>query len=141
MGLSDGYETRSMSKDLVDFKVDLRPFPSYAEIPELTPPPPIPDGKSDNPIEPIRIWVDMNGDVIKGMWLKFVTAVISMVTGRPGIHTRELANMMRPGATLVEVEEAVGWLMKRGAISVKEDGGPAEGCWPTEGFYRALEGL
>lgn len=141
MGLTDGYETRSMPKDLVDFKVDLRANPSYASIPKITGPPPIPDGKSENPIEPIRIWVDMNGDVIKGMWLKFVTAVISMITGRPGINTMELANMLRPGATLIEVEEAVGWLMARGAVMTRDGSQPKDGCWPTEGFFRALEGL
>jgi len=143
MGLVDGYETRSMPKNMVDFKVFLVPKPSYFERPAVAPLPPTPEGKNPaNPIEPIRIWIDMNRNVIKGMWLRVVTSVLSMITGRPGIHPREISNMLSPGLTLKEAMDVIQWLREREAIDINGNV-LAEGseCWSREGYYRALGGL
>jgi hypothetical protein len=143
MGLVDGYETRSMPKNMVDFKVFLVARSSYLERPAVAPLPPTPEGKNPaNPIEPIRIWIDMNRNVIKGMWLRVVTSVLSMITGRPGIHPREISNMLSPGLTLKETMDVIQWLREREAIDVKGNV-LAEGseCWAREGYYRALGGL
>lgn len=143
MGLVDGYETRSMPKHMVDFKVFIMLKPSYFERPVVAPLPPTPEGKNPaNPIEPMRIWIDMNRNVIKGMWLRVVTSVLSMITGRPGIHPREISKMLCPGLTLKESLDVIQWLCQREAIEIRgnvltED----SGCWAREGFYRALGGL
>jgi hypothetical protein len=141
MGLVDGYETRSMPKHMVDFKIDLRAAPSYIDRPQVGILPPIPEGKTGNPIEPIRIWIDMNGTVIKGMWLRVAITVLSLITGRPGIHAREVTNTLNPGITLVEAMDVIKWLKLRGAIEFNRDLDKGAGCWPKEGFYRALDGL
>jgi hypothetical protein len=141
MGLVNGYETRSMPKHMVDFKIDLRAEPSYVDRPTAGAVPPIPEGKTGNPIEPIRIWIDMNGNVVKGMWLRVATTVLSLITGRPGIHPREIAKMLNPGVTLVEAMDIIKWLHERGVVEFNRELDTGTGCWSKEGFYRALGGL
>jgi len=143
MGLVDGYETRSMPKHMVDFKVFIVAKPSYFERPVVAALPPAPEGKnSANPIEPIRIWIDMNRNVIKGMWLRVVTSVLSMITGRPGIHPREISRMLSPGVTLKETIDVIQWLCGREAVEIKGKMlTEYSGCWAREGYYRALDGL
>jgi hypothetical protein len=140
-GLVEGYETRSMPKRLVDFKIDVRAESSYFSRPEVAPLPPTPDGKTGNPMEPIRIWIDMNNSIIKGMWLRVAISVLSLITGRPGIQTKEISRMLYPGLTPIEVMDVANWLNKRGAVEPKGDSEKGLGCWAKEGFYRALGGL
>ncbi|KAI5789567.1 hypothetical protein FPQ18DRAFT_43333 [Pyronema domesticum] len=149
-GLVDGYETRSMQKHLVDFQLFLTPSDIFNEHPAFsTPLPPIPTGNlqvispdtpteisSTHPLEPIRIWIDMNHKIIKGMWLRVTTSVLSMVNLRPGITVREIGKILAPGLEEREVKDVVEWLKKRGAVR-----GEKMGTWPVEGFYRALEGM
>lgn len=130
-----------MPKSLVDFKIDVRAQPGYFSRPEVAPLPPTPDGKTGNPIEPVRLWVDMNGSIIKGAWLRVVVSVLSLITGRPGIRIGEIARMLHPGMTQTEVTDVVNWLDKRGTVELKRDSRNGLGCWAKEGFYRALAGL
>ena len=141
MGLVDGYETRSMPKDLVSFKLNVRATTSSFECSSVKPLSPYLEGKSGGPLEPIRIWYDINGKIIRGMWNRAVTAVLAMIIIRPSITCKELGKMIHPGMTVVECVEVVKWLSRCGAVRTGADGQETGGCWPEEGYYRALEGL
>ena len=67
MGLINGYETRAMPKHLVDFEVRLRPLPSYWQKPSLPGLPQIPPKMKDDPSQPMRLWMDINRDMISGV--------------------------------------------------------------------------
>lgn len=128
-----------MDKKMVDFKVHLKPGPAFDWAPPSLPPPPIPRGGFDSPrcgLEPISLWVGLEGNVVSGMWFKALTAVTTVITARPGIQNAEICRVLQPGVTLAEVELIVGWLVKRGAVEHKGD--KEMGNWPTEDYYLAV---
>lgn len=141
LGLIDGYKTRGMDKDIVNFKVQIKPGPRYESKSRTLPAPPFPMGNPESRAEPIRLWVDINGKLITGMWLKVTTAVLALITSRPGIHMKEIMRVLWPGLTLIEVEEIVNWLSSRGSVKYNNEGGDdtKTGCWPNEGYFLALQ--
>ncbi|KAI5793241.1 hypothetical protein EDC01DRAFT_91164 [Geopyxis carbonaria] len=141
MGLIDGYETRGMPKHLVDFKLEVKPVPDY--ISRITPPPlpPVPSRNPDDPTDPIRLWFDIEGGVVKGMWLRVLTAALSLVVGRPAITTAEMTKMLKPGMTLREAQQVVEWLMERRVIEARDCGAGVMGYWAKEAYYLGLQGL
>jgi hypothetical protein len=130
-----------MDKDIVNFKVQIKPGPRYESKSRTLPAPPFPRGNPESRTEPIRLWVDINGKLITGMWLKVTTAVLALITSRPGIHMKEIMRVLWPGLTLVEVEEIVNWLASRGSVKYSNEGDDdtKTGCWPNEGYFLALQ--
>lgn len=130
-----------MDKDIVNFKVQIKPGPGYESKASPLPAPSPPRGDPENKAEPIRLWVDLNRKLITGMWLKVTTAVLSLITSRPGIHKKEIMRVLWPGLILVEVEEIVDWLAARGSVKCSGEGesDTKTACWPTEGYFLALQ--
>ena len=52
----------------------------------------------------------------------------------------QIAEVLKPGITMLEVEEVLEWLMLRNAVMAKEVVG-VRGYFAKENYYLALEGL
>jgi hypothetical protein len=142
LGLIDGYKTRGMDKSMVNFKVHIKPGPGFESKPEPLPAPPIPRGSPDSGSrDPIRLWVGLDGNEVPGMWLKVLTAVTTVITARPGIQNQEICSVLRPGVTLIEVEDAVNWLAQRALVENRSGDDKEPGNWPCEGYFLAFKGL
>ncbi|RPB01091.1 hypothetical protein L873DRAFT_1678371 [Choiromyces venosus 120613-1] len=130
-----------MDKNKVDFKVLVRPGPDYHQKPDPGPAPPIPRGNMDPASrDPIRLWIGLDGTAVEGMWLKVLTAVVSTITSRPGIPNSEIASVLFPCASPVELDDILAWLVERGCVERKGEGVNA-GNWTHEGYFLAFKGL
>lgn len=151
-GLIAGYKTRSMDKDLVNFKIVLEPTAAFNGRRTLPSLPPIPGVKRSETITPegkvikeaIPVWVDINNDVIKGMWLKAVTAVLSLVALQAGVNERNIEALMSPSLTAREVKLVMEWMVARGIVEERVVGGSMGGVKTyraKSGFYLGMDGF
>ena len=143
-GLIPGYRTRTIEKNLIDFPIFISPTPLYYQKPYFrssphSPYPPAPPPNSpDWDKQPVKLWYDIMGNIVMGMWKKCVAAVLGTVVARPGIREGEIVKVLWPGLTIVEVEELVGWLVECGAVDRVKAGDGVHGCFPREGCHWSL---
>jgi hypothetical protein len=132
-----------MDKNMVNFKVHLKPGPNFEWNPQPLRLPDIPRGGFDSGSrDPISLWVGLDGNIVLGMWLKVLTAVTTVITTRPGVQNAEICRVLRPGVTLAEVEDIVRWLVKRGSVEHRANGDDKEvGNWPSDSYFLAFKGL
>lgn len=142
-GLISGYRTRSMEKAMIDFPISIHPTPMYYQNrPTITTlPPPVPNS-SDWQREPVKLWYDIMGNLVSGMWRKCVAAVLGTIVTRPGLRDAEIVRVLWPAMTVGEVEVVTRWLENAGMLERRQVyGRGGEGCWANfvnEGFWWGL---
>ncbi|KAF8450108.1 hypothetical protein BGX38DRAFT_1269609 [Terfezia claveryi] len=114
-GLVPGYRTRSMEKAMIDFPIMISPTELYYCKPMAPPPPPAVNSVNWKE-EPVRLWYDIMGNLVHGMWRKCCAAVLGTVVTRPGIRDAEVVKVLWPGLTMTEVETVGDWLEKAGVL-------------------------
>jgi len=135
-GLVPGYRTRSMEKAMIDFPITISPTELYYK-PPITPLPPPAANSRNWKEEPVRLWYDIMGNLVHGMWRKCCAAVLGTVVTRPGIRDAEMVRVLWPGLTMAEVETVRGWLEKTGVLEKRVIGG-VQAMFVKEGFWRGL---
>ena len=99
-----GYRTRSMEKAMIDFPITISSTELYYYKPTITPLPPPAVNSANWKEEPVRLWYDIMGNLVHGMWRKCCAAVLGTVVTRPGIRDAEMVRVLLPGLTMAEVE-------------------------------------
>jgi hypothetical protein len=116
------YNTKGMGRLLTLFATTIRPTQEYVvgdpmaaqrlEIPSW----------QDNGKGKIPCWIDMNGHVLKKIWEMVISAVVGLLSGRPGISPVEIEKTLGHGVTKWEVEIVLAWLEGSGFARGTEHG-------------------
>ena len=138
-GLVKGYRTRSMERAMIDFPITISPTHLYYTKPLIALPPEVVANSPDWTQVPVRVWYDIMGNLVQGMWKKVVAAVLGTVTGRPGIGDAEVSRILCPGVTIAEVEMVCDWLAIAGVLLRREVNG-VKASFVKEGFWWGLLG-
>ncbi|KAF8477313.1 hypothetical protein BDZ91DRAFT_843996 [Kalaharituber pfeilii] len=160
-GLVTGYRTRSMEKAMIDFPISVsatplfyttttdaaitihlqpqsQPSPSSVlkSSPASTRPPIL--NSADWSKEPVKLWYDIMGNLVKGMWRKCVIAVLGTVVTRPGVTEGEVTRVLEPALERGEVRGILEWLREWGVVVSREGNGGGRECsgwFVREGFW------
>jgi hypothetical protein len=104
------YNTKGMSRLLTLFATTIQPTEEYvAGDPVAAERLEIPSWQ-DNGKGKIPCWIDMSGNVIVRIWEMVVSAVVGLLSGRPGISPLEIERSFAHGVTKWEVESVLIWL-------------------------------
>ena len=116
------YNTKGMSRLLTLFATTICPTQSYVvgdpmaadrlEIPCWQ------DGGRGK----IPCWIDMNGKVLMRIWEMAISAVVGLLSGRPGITAVEIVRTLGHAVTKWEVETMLAWLEGSGFARRTEHG-------------------
>jgi len=136
-GLVPGYRTRSMEKAMIDFPITISPTELYYYKHPITSPPPPAVNSTNWKEEPVKLWYDIMGNLVHGMWRKCCAAVLGTVVTRPGIRDAEMVKVLWPGLTMVEVETVGGWLEQAGVLENRVVGG-VKARFVKDGFWWGL---
>lgn len=130
-----------MDKDLFDFTVVVEATEAYPQRPKekLLPQLPIPINNVETSHEPTRIWCDLNGNLMAGMWRRALAAVVSLAITRPGVNEHEITRNVCPGLTPREVGDAIDWLIARGNLGSTSFRGDSRNIFAREGYYLYLQ--
>jgi hypothetical protein len=116
------YNTKGMSRLLTLFATTIRPTQGYvvgdpmaAERLEI---PCWQDGGRGK----IPCWIDMNGKVLMRIWEMVISAVVGLLSGRPGISAVEILRSLGHAVTKWEVETVLAWLAGSGFARRTEHG-------------------
>ncbi len=118
--LDGGYQARLMDKERLKMKLLIEPTDTYiygCDCGELlgggTMPRP-PQEHLNDETKPIPIWFDIHGNFVEPMWRKILSAVLTMISLRSVITTRELKRCFTPSLEGFELRLVVEWLVKAG---------------------------
>lgn len=116
------YNTKGMGRLLTLFATMIRPTQEYVvgdpmaaqrlEIPSW----------QDNGQGKIPCWIDMNGHVLQKIWEMVISAVVGLLSGRPGISPVEIERTLGHGVTKWEIEIVLAWLEGSGFAQRTEHG-------------------
>ena len=139
-GLVKGYRTRSMERAMIDFPITVSPTHLYYTKPLIPlPSEPVPNSHNWTQI-PVRVWYDIMGNLVQGMWKKVVAAVLGTVASRPGIADAEIFRILCPAVTIAEVELVCDWLEISGVLLRREVSGGGKANFVKEAFWWTLLG-
>lgn len=124
-----GYETRQMDKRRLNFSVELRPLPTYVQGNPLFPLPPPPCQHLQDLRAKIPLWYDIHGLLVGVMWDLALSAVLTVLTIRPGVGPAELEKVVRPAMEVWEVEMVLDWLVMAKAATKVGSGYMVEEWW------------
>lgn len=131
------YNTKGMSRLLTLFATTVLPTQEYvAGDPMAAERLDIPSWQ-DSGRGKIPCWVDMNGDLLRDIWEMAVSAIVGLLSGRPGIQAVEIERSLGHGVTKWEVETVLAWLEGSGFARRTEHGSgweTTEWWWMVCGF-------
>ena len=124
-----GYETRQMDKRRLNFRLELRPSPTYIFGDPLSPLPPPPCQHLQDPMARIPLWYDIHNSLVPVMWEMALAAVVAVLAVRPGIGATELEKVMRPALEVWELQMILEWLIGAKAAKPVDQGFSVEDEW------------
>jgi Family of unknown function (DUF6581) len=113
-----GYETRNIDPLSVNFNVKMIPTESYVHDSQnavlqkfLTREPPRPSGKYQ---DALPMWIDINGNVIRDIWLRCMCSLGSLLAMRAGLNVSSLAQHYRCTMAAWEIRLLLDWGVEGG---------------------------
>ncbi|KAH3688553.1 hypothetical protein WICPIJ_000474 [Wickerhamomyces pijperi] len=82
------------------------------------------------------IWIDLQGEIIKEVWMKLVRQALIHVLFHPGVPKKVLFDLKFKAIVLEykEFEVILQWMIDSGVVQVKEE----DGLWVTEQYYQSI---
>ena len=124
-----GYETRQMDKRRLNFRLELRPSPTYVFGDPLSPLPAPPSQHLQDPMAKIPLWYDIHDSLVPVMWEMALAAVLAVLAVRPGIGATELEKVMKPALEVWELQMILEWLVGAKAAKPVDQGFSVEDEW------------
>ncbi|ODV62374.1 transcription factor TFIIIC subunit TFC3 ASCRUDRAFT_32229 [Ascoidea rubescens DSM 1968] len=84
-----------------------------------------------------RIWIDVQGNINRSVWVRVLVVVVSLLLFRPGIWFKVLFGKIELLVTKEELKEVLGWMVQRNCVKERKLNGGS--CyWLKPGWFDIL---
>lgn len=121
----NGYESRLIDRSRVDCDIIISGELGLGNVVLV----PIPTGKAAS-----NIWLDLNGNINRDLWIRIVVSILWYVVFRPGVQKHVLYGKFKPALSFMDLSLVIDWLKQSNCL--KE--GTYNDYWVHDTWYTVI---